>query len=465
MDPGTWPDAYTELAFSGSMCNNLTEFLPDGSVIGDLAESIEPAQNGKVWVFKLKQGITFHNGKSLTSTDVIESYRYHMDKNSKSAAKPLVAAIADIKADGPNGVIFTLQSGNADFPYIASDYHLVIMQAKAGGGLDWTAGIGTGPFSLEKFNAGVSTKMKRNPNYHKENKPYFDEIEILSIGDASARTNALVTGEIHYMDDCDLKTLGRLKTNPKVKILEVKGLGYLTFAMNVTVPPFNNANVRLALKYAIDRDSIVKKVLLGHAVAGNDDPVASITRFATDPQPRFTYDPEKAKFYLKKAGMSSVKVDLSAADAAFTGAVDAALIYKDSAAKAGIDINVVREPNDGYWDTVWMHKPWSAVYWVGRPTCDWLFTQCFAADAAWNDTQWKDPRFNELLAVARSELDDSKRARMYAEMQQILHDDGGTIVMAFNNYVSAVSAQIGYGKVAGNNDIDGIRATERWWFT
>ena len=138
--------------------------------------------------------------------------------------------------------------------------------------------------------------------------------------------------------------------------------------MNVTVAPFDNVNVRMALKYAIDRKAIVDKVFYGHGTPGNDNPIAPTIQFAIDPQPRHDYDPEKAKAYLKKAGLDSLKVDLSVADAAFAGAVDAALLYKDSAAKAGIDINVIREPDDGYWDNVWLKKPWCMSYWNGRPT-------------------------------------------------------------------------------------------------
>ena len=72
---------------------------------------------------------------------------------------------------------------------------------------------------------------------------------------------------------------------------------------------------------------------------------------------------------------------------------------------------MVREPDDSYWNDVWLKKPWVASYWNGRPTCDWMFNTAYAADAAWNDTHWKNPRFNELLVAARSETDDKKRGR------------------------------------------------------
>jgi peptide/nickel transport system substrate-binding protein len=157
-------------------------------------------------------------------------------------------------------------------------------------------------------------------------------------------------------------------------------------------------------------------------------------------------------------------VELSVAEAAFNGATDAAVLYSDSAKKAGININVKREANDGYWDAVWMKRPWCAVYWSGRATCDWMFSTTYAAEAAWNDTKWKNPRFNELLVTARSELDDAKRSGMYAEMQQLVHDDSGTVVLVFNNYVNALSKKLGHGQVVGTWDMDGLKMAERWWF-
>jgi peptide/nickel transport system substrate-binding protein len=105
-----------------------------------------------------------------------------------------------------------------------------------------------------------------------------------------------------------------------------------------------------------------------------------------------------AKSLLKKAGLSSLEVDLSASDAAFGGAVDAAVLFQNSAAQAGIEINVVREPNDAYWDNVWRKKPFLASFWHGRPTVDWLLTYAYAADSNQNEIYWTNPRFNELLA-------------------------------------------------------------------
>ena len=195
----------------------------------------------------------------------------------------------------------------------------------------------------------------------------------------------------------------------------------------------------------------------------NYNPIAPAIKYSVDPSPRYSYDPDKSKFYLKKAGLSTLKVDLSVADAAFNGAVDAGVLYQQHAKAAGIDINVVREPDDGYWDNVWLKKPWAASYWNGRPTCDWMLTAVYAKGAAWNETHWANPRFNDLLVAARGETDDHKRAAMYAEIQQLVHDDGGTVVMVFNNYVEGHSKRLAHGPVGANWEADGMKIAERWW--
>jgi peptide/nickel transport system substrate-binding protein len=464
MDPGLYYDQGTGTACWGTLSNSLTELDPAGNAVPDLAESFEPSDGAKKWVFKLRSASTFHNGKEVTADDVVASYLHHTVPDTKSAAKSLLESVASVKADGKLTVVFELTGGNADFPYIASDYHIPIMPAKDGGGVDWESGIRTGPYVLEKFEPGVIATLNRNPNYFKTGKAWFDRVELLSIKDTTARTNALNSGEIDYMHRADLKTLDLLMQNPNIVIFEKTGYGHYIFVMNVTMPPFDNADVRNAIKYSMNREEVLDKVFLGHGTVGNDNPIAPTVKFAVDPQPRHVYDPEMAKSLLKKAGLESLKFDLSVAEAAFTGATDSALLWKESAKAAGIDINVIREPEDAFWDNVWLKKPFVASYWAGRPTCDWMFTTAYAAEAAWNDTFWKNPRFNELLVQARAETDDAKRAAMYAEMQQLVHDDGGLVNAVFNNFVDAHANTLAHGDTAANWPLDGMKIAERWWF-
>ena len=104
-------------------------------------------------------------------------------------------------------------------------------------------------------------------------------------------------------------------------------------------------------------------------------------------------------------------------------------------------------------------------YWGGRPTQDWMFSQAYAEGANWNDTYWSHERFNQLLLEGRGELDATKRAEIYREMQQLVRDEGGVVVWAFANYVYAMSDKVQHGPdVAANWELDGGRYVERWWF-
>ncbi len=462
LDPATFTDTYMQTVGFG-LRNHLAEVAGDGKLVPELAESWEATPGAAGWTFKLRKGVEFHNGKTLDAGDVIASINHHRGKSSKSAAKAILAAITEIKADGKDTVVVKLKEGNADFPFILSDYHIAIMPAK-GDDVDWRSGVGTGGYVLEKYDPGVRTTMKRNPNYWKTGFAHFDSCEVLSIGDVTARTNALTTGEVDAMDRVDLKTVKLLARNLALRVEETSGTQHYTFPMRTDTAPFTDNNVRLALKYAVNRKEMLEKILRGHGVLGNDHPIGRSNRYYASELPQREYDPDKAKFYLKKAGLTTLKVNLSAADAAFAGAVDAAVLYKARAAKAGIEINVIREPNDGYWSNVWMKKPWCVSYWGGRPTEDWMFSTAYAAGAPWNETFWNNKRFNVLLKEARSELDETKRRAMYVEMQRIVRDDGGEVIPMFANYVFAISKKVGHGQMAANMDIDGTKPLERWWF-
>jgi peptide/nickel transport system substrate-binding protein len=291
---------------------------------------------------------------------------------------------------------------------------------------------------------------------------------MISLLDTTARQNAIINGEVHAIDNVDPKTVHLLERVSSLDILEVVGTLHYTFPMRVDVKPFDNYDFRMAVKLSVDREQLVRKILLGHGALGNDHPISTSNTYYNSELPQRVYDPEKARFHLKKAGMEGIKVDLSTSDAAFAGAVDATLLIKDSAAKSGINVNVVREPKDGYWSNVWNKKPWSACYWTSRPTEDWMFKSAYIASSQWNDTAWKTgakaDRFNELVETARSETDAAKRRAMYYECQSILNDDGGALIPMFANFIHGVSKKIAHGQVAANRGLDGQKTSERWWF-
>jgi peptide/nickel transport system substrate-binding protein len=449
---------------SGQLANCLVEIDHNFKPVPELAESWGASADAKKWTFKLRKGIEFHNGKTMTAEDVIYSIQHHRGEDSKSAAKPILKDITSAKANGKYEVVFELANGSADFPFIMGDYHLKIHPSGTQG-KEWDKGIGTGGYKLESWEPGVRALTKRNPNYWKADRAHFDEIETLAITDVNARTNALKTKRVDAIDRVDVKTAHLLKKMPGIDVTALPSLMHYSIPMMTDMKPYDDPNVRMALKLAVNRNEMLKTILKGYGEKGNDHPISSINRYHASSLKQRAYDPEKAKFLMKKAGMLDHTFNLHASDAAFSGAVDAAVLLQESAKKASIKINVIREPSDGYWSNVWTKKEWCFCYWSGRPVEDMMFSIAYAASAPWNDTHWKHDKFNKLLVEARAELDDAKRGQMYGEMQEICSNEGGTIVPMFNNIVEARSSKIATaGPVSAHMEMDGHHNTERWWF-
>lgn len=461
-DPATYYETYMQTVGYG-LRNCLAEMNSNDELVPELAESWDSNDDATVWTIKLRRGVEFHSGKTFDADDAIASIQHHLGEDSASPAKAILKPIERITKDDSHTIVIGLEAGNVGFPALLTDYHVPMMPL-VNGELDTKSGDGTGVFKLKSFEPGQRTVLERNPNSWKEGVGHFDEAEVLSIIDVAARTNALVTGEVDAADRLDLKTLHLLKRRPGVAIKETSGSQYFAYVMMVDKAPYDDPDVRLALKYGIDREEILSKLLYGHGYLANDNPIGKTYKYHAE-LPQRAYDIDKAKFHLKKAGLSELKVEVHAADAAFAGAVDAAVLYSEQAKKAGIEMNVVRAPNDGYWTDINRVVPWSATYWNPRVTEDMMFATAFSEDAPWNETNWKHPRFNKLLKQARVERDDKTRRDLYQEMQQLCTDDNGAIIPIFANYVFATSDKVGHGRMAASWDLDGTKCLERWWFT
>ncbi|MEG9862910.1 MAG: ABC transporter substrate-binding protein [Parvularculales bacterium] len=446
--------------------NNLVEVDETGNLIPELATEFS-SDDAKTWVFTIRKGVEFHNGKTLTPDDVVASIEHHRKEGSKSAVGGTLSQIGSIRADG-NNVVFELNAANADFPFVISDYHLLIMPSEGGEIVDPQSGVGTGGYIIDVYEPGVRFKGRRNPNYFKSDRAHFDEIEGLAIIDPNARQTALLNGSVHAIDRVDPKTVALLSRASNVKIAEKASTTHYTMPMRVDAAPFDNYDLRMALKLSVKRQELVDKILLGHGSLGNDHPISPADRFFDASLPQREYDPDRAASHYKKSGHSGT-IMLSSSDAAFAGAVDAAQLIAASAREVGIDIEVVREPSDGYWSNVWNKKPWCTCFWSGRPTADWSFSAAYTNDTEWNDTAWRTgkapDRFNAIIIEARAELDDNKRRKLYAEATMLLHDDGGALIPMFANHLMGLSKTISHGEIAANWELDGAKAAERWWIS
>ena len=440
--------------------DTLVESHPEsGAPLPSLATEWGSSPDAKVWTFKLRQGVKFHDGAPFTAADAVATLKRHSDENSKSGALGLLSGISAIEEKGGDLVI-TLGEGNADLPLLLTDYHL---QMQPGGGVDKPdAAIGTGPYRLKEFQPGVRAVLEKNQDDWRSDRGHVDTVEILVMNDATARVAALSSGQVDFISTVNPKTVSLLERAPNVEIVNTAGKGFYAFLMFCDTAPFDNADLRMAMKLAVDREAILKQILNGYGRIGNDFPVNQAYALFPEGIEQRAYDPEQAASLYKKSGHSGPIV-LRTSDAAFPGAVDAAVLYKEQASKAGIDIQVQREPADGYWSNVWNVQPFCASYWGGRPTQDLRYSTSFISSAEWNDTRFKRPEFDKLVTEARAELDEAKRKEMYHACAMMVRDDGGAIIPVFNDYVNAKTKRVqGWVDDIGNDFSNGKIASRVW---
>jgi len=406
--------------------NGLT--VLDGSLTPrpQLAEEFT-TQDAKTWVFKLRKDVTFHDGKPLTPADVVFSIMRHKDAATASRAKVLADQIESVTASGPNEVTFRLTSANADLPVILGTYHFHIVKA---GTTDFNAGIGTGPYKVKEFKPGVRSIAVRNENYWKPGRPYLDEIELVGITDESARVNALLAGQLDLVQAVSPRSIDRVTATGKHAVYETKSVSYTNLIMRRDSSPGSNPDFVLAMKYLFNREQLLKSIQLGRGVVANDQPIATSNRFYLKGLPQRPYDPEKAKWHLQKANLGSAAIPVVASPAA-TNSVEMALVMQYAAKQIGLNLDVKRMPADGYWSTHWMKHPVGFGNVNARPSADLALTLFFKSDAPWNEAAWKNEKFDQLLVAARGEVDQAKRAQMYADMQVLVSNEGGIGIPMF----------------------------------
>ena len=150
------------------------------------------------------------------------------------------------------------------------------------------------------------------------------------------------------------------------------------------------------MKWGVDREQIVKALFAGYGTVGNDHPIPKTDPYYNSSLPQVHYDPDKAKFYAKKAGMAAITIQAS--DAAFNGAVDMATLMQASANKAGLKVDVKKEPADGFWDNVWLKGPCVTSYWAGRSAATQMLSVAYGPDAPWNESHCKDAALRQTAA-------------------------------------------------------------------
>ncbi|MGG7516716.1 ABC transporter substrate-binding protein [Allorhizobium undicola] len=420
-----------------ALYNRLTFLDKSGNTQMELAEKIE-STDAKTWTVKLRSGVTFHDGKSLTSADVVFSLKRHLDPAVGSKVNAIAKQITDVKAVDPTTVEITLANPNADLPTILAMHHFMIVQD---GTTDFSKGIGTGAFKMGTFEPGVKSVFTRNPNYFKSGGAHVETFEFFAISDDNARVNALLSGDIHLAASIKPRSIRLVESQPGFAVSKTTSGNYTDLNIRLDMSPGDKADFVQGMKYITNREQIQKSALRGLAEIANDQPISPASRYHNADLKAKAYDPEKAKFHFNKAGVLGQKIPVITSDAATSG-VEIATIIQQSAADIGMNLDVQRVPSDGYWSNYWLKAPIHFGDINPRPTPDILFSLLYASNAPWNESQYKSEKFDKMLIEARGLLDEAKRKEIYGQMQVMVSEEAGTIIPVYISNVDAITEKL-----------------------
>lgn len=416
-------------------------------LVNELATSFTSNKAGDIWTVKLRKGVKFHNGRELTSADVIFTIKRILDPATKAIRSGSLAGVkaSGLKAVDKYTVEIPLSSANVVFDEIFANYAMGIVPV----GYNPSTPVGTGPFVYKSFTPGVKSVYTKNVNYWRTGEPYVDSVEITSIPDETARVNALISGQVDAISDLPNSQITTVKANKALRILNAKTGAYVPVAMNALKAPFNNPMVRQAFRLMIDRQTVVRNAYSGFAQKGNDVLGRYDEAYNTS-LPQRAYDPEQAMALIKKSGVTIPTLELKTTDDV-AGMLSIPQIFASGAKAAGVNVKVV--PLGGsYWDGWPGTHIFSMDYYVNRTYLE-IATLVYGKGDYAAETGWSNEKFDALIASALKETDKSLRNEMIADAQKIEYDDGAYIVSSFYNKIDAYSAKIsgfGLGSASGN---------------
>ena len=456
LSPLTWTDSVMiDVGFA--LYNGLVENGATNRPVPELAESYESSEGATVWTLSLRAGVHFHNGKEFDADDAVYSLNLHRGAP-PAGSTGLLAEVSDVKAIGRRRIEVRLASGNADFPTILTDYHIMMVPA---GFTDWARPIGTGAFTADHFEPGQRIVLKKAGPYWKENRGLLDAVEVSVLNQTAARMDALIDGAVDAINRTDTRTVSRIDRSPNLAIVRAAGGWYPVMGMQVDAPPFTNPDLRRALQLSVDREQMIKVLFSGYGTLGNDNPIPHGDPYFNAELPQLGYDPDKARFLFRKAGLPDARLVLQTSEAAFNGAIDMARLFRASAGRAGIVMDVQEDSADGYFDKVWLKDSFVASYWGGRPAATEMLEVAYASGAPWNESHWRNGRFDALLARAKAEVDEARRRAMIFDLQAMLTDGGGTLIPCFRDWLDARHRKVGGHTPHSGFDMDNGRIAEK----
>ncbi|WP_371663159.1 ABC transporter substrate-binding protein [Streptomyces sp. NBC_00280] len=451
---------FADAARAKALYDKLADYGADLSAQPRLAEKWEPNKALDRWQVTLRRA-TFHNGKAVTAEDVLYSYRRIADPDQTFRAKASLEPI-DLdasRATGTHGIEFVLKRPTAEFPNILASFGAYIVPDGATGTDFDKKPVGSGPFRFVSFAPGRSALFRRYDDYW-EGAPHLDEIEFVVANEESARVNALLGGQVEYAHELNPTTARAHEGKGQIEIVRLRNSAMQGFAMKTDRAPFDDKRVREAFFLIADRQELVDGALSGAGVVGNDLFGKGYEYYAAD-LPQRAQDLDRAKALLKQAGAENLKVTLDTSEVA-AGFTEAAGIFRDQAAKAGVTIDVKVGSKDSYWSDI-LDSGTICCYRSGAMPIEAHISQRLLTDSTTNATKWHHKDFDALYQQAQSTKDKTERTAVYERMQRRLYAEGGFLVWGFADWILGTAKNVkGVEAKAPANSLDWARFDKVW---
>ncbi len=400
-----------------------------------LAESIELAPDARSATIRLKQGVVFHHGKTLSADDLIFTFQRILSKTKPGkAAAPLAAIdLNNVQKLDERTVRLAFSSPDSLFAERFGPAQSMILPTD----FDPAKPIGTGPFKLQSFTPGARSVYVANRDYFVEGQPYLDQLEIISFANNESRSQALLAGQIDAVDSIDPALAAQFSTGA-YKTMTTKSGFYQPLVMRVDKAPFDDPNVRMAFKLIVDRDAMLKQAYSGQGSIGNDMPHPATPGFPALPQRK--QDIEQAKALLKAAGYGDGLTVTLQTSAQNGGMVDSAQVFAQQAAKAGVTVKI-DNVDASSWTATHKAVAFKQNYWSGS-TIGQTYAQRFLPTGGSNDSGWNDADGIAIYKQLLSTVDPAKQADLQGQLLKRFYDSGPEIVHVFKANVDVYSSKI-----------------------
>ncbi|HEY7575978.1 MAG TPA: ABC transporter substrate-binding protein [Acetobacteraceae bacterium] len=436
-------DPQIATAFSTTMVlstiyEGLTAIDADLHVVPALAESWTVSPDGLTYTFRLRGNASFHDGRRLSAADVIASVARLRDPKTGSPFASRFAMVDRVESAGDE-VRFVLSTPSASF--LAQLASLAIVPTNAG---DLTKQPdGTGPFRFTEWQPNTFIALERNGAYWQAGRPSLSGLRFEIVPEATTRRLGLSSGTYQFLPAIDAATAAALKDAPGVQVLATQDLAYSLIGMNTSKPPFDQAAVREALNYALDRAQIVQAAYFGAGTpAGPLSPALRDWVLPVTDFPCYRPDAAKAKALLQSAGLTlPVKATVNVLGS-LPLVVDLAQIVQSQAGKAGFDLSLnVQEAGRFIQD--WRGGNFTAFASLnsGGPDPDDYFGRTFQTGGATNVFKHTDAHLNQLLIEARARQPDRRKA-LYDQVQRMLACQGPVAHLVYGTLFAAQTAKL-----------------------